>query len=131
MIFIMNNLSTNNGYSSLNEPGSNKSAMTANYTKVSEKSLRQQIDVVAEFHAYRIHPQRIAYRTGIELDLVTELISGNSHQHLFKRLVARHRKSRRDQRLQKSFRKKGIAQAELQDRIEQEYQTSIRVKTLN
>ena len=43
------------------------------YAKVSEKSLRQQIDVVAEFHAYKIHPQRIAYRTGIEMDLVTDL----------------------------------------------------------
>ncbi|MCP3908538.1 MAG: hypothetical protein GY712_11040 [Oceanicoccus sp.] len=98
------------------------------YAKVSEKSLRQQIDVVAEFHAYKIHPQRIAYRTGIEMDLVTELISGDCHQRLFKSLVARHRKSRRDQRLQKAFRKKGIAQAELQDKIEQEYEASIRMK---
>lgn len=105
--------------------------MTANYAKVSDKSLKQQIDVVAEFHAYKIHPQRIAYRTGIALDLVIELVNGNSHQQLFKRLLAYHRKSRRDQRLQQSLRKKGIAQAELQDKIEQEYQASIRANILN
>ena len=110
---------------------SNTTEMTTDPSKVSEKSLRQQIDVVAEFHAYKIHPQRIAYRTGIELELVTELINGDNHQRLFKSLVARHRKSRRDQRLQKSLRKKGIAQAELQDKIELEYETSTRAKTLN
>ena len=102
-----------------------KSTLPSGYAKVSEKNLRQQIDVVAEFHAYKIHPQRIAYRTGIELQLVTELINGDSHQRLFKASLARHRKARRDQRLQKSFRKKGIAQAELQDKIEQDYQASI------
>ncbi|ARN74774.1 hypothetical protein [Oceanicoccus sagamiensis] len=101
------------------------------HAKVSDKPLRQQIDVVAEFHAYKIHPQRIAYRTGIELDLVTELINGDSHQRLFKSLLARHRRSRRDQRLQKSLRKTGIAQAELQDKIEQDYQASTKPKTLN
>ncbi len=109
----------------------NNHTITEGNAKVSDKSLRQQIDVVAEFHAYKIHPKRIAYRTGIELDLVTELINGDSHQRLFKSLVARHRKSRRDQRLQKSLRKKGIAQAELQDKIEQEYEASTKPKTLN
>jgi hypothetical protein len=44
---------------------------------------------------------------------------------LFKALLARHRRRRRDQRLQKSKRIKGIAQAELQDQIEKEYIDSL------
>jgi hypothetical protein len=94
--------------------------------KRSQKSLQQQIDVVAEFHAHKIAPDRIAVRTGIELQLVTELVGGESHQRLFTALVARHRRARRDQRLKKSLRKKGIGQAELQDQIEQEYNESLK-----
>ncbi len=96
------------------------------YSKTSSKSLRQQIDVVAEFHAYKIHPLRIAYRTGIEATLVQQLVSGEEHQRLFKAALARHRKSRRDQRLKKSLRTKGIAQTELQVKIEQDYQETTR-----
>jgi len=91
------------------------------YAKSSDKPLKQRIDVVAEFHAHKIKPERIAYRTGIDFELVKQLVDGEAHQLLFKRLVAQHRKNRRDQRLKKSLRKKGIAQATLQDQIEQEY----------
>lgn len=95
------------------------------YSKTSAKSLREKIDVVAEFHAHKIHPHRIAYRTGIELELVQDLINGQQHAQLFKHRLAAHRKHRRDQRLKKSQRIKGIAQAELQDQIEQEYKHSL------
>ena len=95
------------------------------YSKSSNKTLQQQIDVVAHFHAYKIRPERIAFRTGINLELVNQLIEGDNHQRLFKALLARHRRSRRDQRLQKSRRIKGIAQAELQDQIEKEYIDSL------
>jgi hypothetical protein len=95
------------------------------YNKSSNKTLQQQIDVVAHFHAYKIRPERIAFRTGINLELVNQLIEGDGHQRLFKALLARHRRSRRDQRLQKSRRIKGIAQAELQDQIEKEYIDSL------
>lgn len=87
----------------------------------SQKTLTEQIDVVAEFHAHKIAAHRIAYRTGIDLQLVTELLNGESHKRLFNRLLAQHRRARRDQRLQKSMRLKGIAQASLQDTIEQDY----------
>ena len=103
----------------------NRPDLTSPQTKVSQKSLREQIDVVAEFHAHRIHPNRITYRTGIDLELVQQLLNGETHQRLFKALLAKHRKARRDQRLQKSLRHKGIAQSELQDRIEQEYRQSL------
>ena len=95
------------------------------YAKQSSKSLREKIDVVAHFHAYKIRPERIAYRTGIEIELVTQLINGEDHQQLFKRLLATHRKNRRDQRLKQSLRTRGIAQAEMQDNIEKEYVASL------
>lgn len=95
--------------------------------KISSKSLAQQIDVVAEFHAHRIPAQRIAFRTGVDIVLVQSLLEGVAHQARFKYLVARHRRNRRDQRLKQSLRLKGIAQASLQDTIEQEYQESVRV----
>ena len=95
------------------------------HVKTSNKPLREQIDVVAEYHAHKIHPARIAYRTGIDPALVNDLISGDCHQRLFKALLARHRKARRDQRLQQSLRYRGIRQADLQDEIEREYQQSL------
>ena len=95
------------------------------YAKISEKSLQEQIDVVAEFYAHKISPERIAFRTGINLEFVSQLLSGDIHERLFTHLLARHRKSRRDQRLKKSLRIKGIKQATLQDEIEQEYTKSL------
>lgn len=94
--------------------------------KTCDKSLSQQIDVVAEFHAHKIRAERIAYRTGIDPQLVRDLIEGNSHQQLFDALLAKHRKARRDQRLRQSLRHKGVTQSELQDRIEREYRQSLR-----
>lgn len=95
------------------------------YAKVCNKPLTQQIRVVAEFYAHKIHPVRIAYRTGIELNFVRQLVNGDIHQRLFQSLLASQRKARRDQRLKQSLRKKGIAQAELQQQIEQEYTNSL------
>lgn len=98
---------------------------TTHYSKTCSKPLLEQIDVVAEFYAHKIQPQRIAYRTGIELELVQGLINGDKHNRLFKQRLAAHRKQRRDQRLQQSRRIRGIAQADLQDHIEKEYQQSL------
>ena len=93
--------------------------------KVSDKTLHEQIGVVAEFHAHKIQPTRIAYRTGIDLALVQQLINGDSHQQVFRVLLARYRTARRDQRLQQSLRQKGIARASLQEQIEQEYRDAM------
>ena len=95
------------------------------YAKITGKTLQQQIDVVAEFHAHKISPERIAFRTGVNLELVNQLLNGDVHQRLFAHLMIRHRKSRRDQRLKKSLRLKGIGQATLQDEIELEYSKSM------
>ncbi len=104
----------------------NTSAALAAYAKSCDKPLKEQISVVAEFHAYKIQPRRIAFRTGIDLELVTQLVNGENHQRLFKAMLARHRKARRDQRLQKSLRHKGIAQAGLQEQTEEEHSESLK-----
>lgn len=93
--------------------------------KVSDKGLSEQIDVVAEYHAHNIRPERIHYRTGIALALVTDLVEGRQHQALFNALLNHHRKLRRDQRLRRSLRHKGITQSDLQDQIEREYQETL------
>ncbi len=95
------------------------------YSKACTHSMQQQIHIVAEFHVHKINPKRIAYRTGIDITLVEDLIAGESQEKLFKRLLAHYRTRRRDQRLKKSLRQKGIAQATLQDDIEREYQASL------
>lgn len=81
--------------------------------------------MVAEYHAHRIRPERIHIRTGIPLQLVQDLIEGRQHLALFQQLLHRHRKRRRDQRLQQSMRYKGITQSDLQDQIEREYEQSL------
>lgn len=91
------------------------------YAKRCEKSERQQVDVVAQFHAYKISPNRIAYRTGISLDFVKALIAGDSHPRLFKHCLSNHKKARREQRLNKSLRLKGTRQLEQQVKIESEF----------
>ena len=102
-----------------------KSLDSSEYSKISDKPLRQQIEVVAEFHAHKIAAERIAIRTGVKLELVLELTRGEAHQPLFKRLLASHRRRRRDTQISQSRRTKGIAQASLQDKIEQEYKTTL------
>lgn len=95
--------------------------MRQKYAKTSTKTLDQKIDVVAQFHAHKISPRRIAYRTGINITLVNQLIDGHVHANRFNALLEKHRKNRRDQRIKQSFKLSGIAQAQLQDKIEAEY----------
>lgn len=91
------------------------------YAKHCDKTEPQQVDVVAQFHAYKISPNRIAYRTGIALDFVEALVAGESHPRLFKHCLTRHKKARREQRLNKSLRLKGAQQLEQQVKIENEF----------
>ena len=42
------------------------------YSCCCDLSERRQIELVAEFHAYRIRPTRIAYRLGIDIALIIE-----------------------------------------------------------
>ncbi len=94
------------------------------YSRECHYPVEQQIRIVAEFYVHKIRPSRIAYRMGIDIDLVEKLIAGEIHQEAFKELVAYYRKHRRTQRLQESLTTKGTARVELQREIEREYQDS-------
>ena len=88
-------------------------------------SREQQIHIVAEFHANKIRPSRIAYRVGIDIAFIEELIAGETEADRFPRLVAHYRRQRYHQRMRDSGYKKGIAQYELQQRIEREFRQEV------
>ncbi len=98
------------------------------YSRECHYPLEQQIRIVAEFYAHNIRPSRIAYRMGIDIDLVEKLIAGEVHQAVFTELVGYYRKSRRNQRLSEAQKIKGSAQVELQKRIEKEFDEADRLE---
>lgn len=91
------------------------------YSRICVYPLEQQLRIVAEFYVHKIRPSRIAYRMGIDIDLIEKLIAGEAHQEHFQEMVNHYRKSRRTQRLQQSRKIKGNAQLELQVEIEREF----------
>lgn len=81
----------------------------------------QQIRIVAEYHAHKIRPSRIAFRVGIDIAFIEELIAGETEQERFAQLVNQFRKGRYQQRIRESNRRTGVARYELQQTIEREY----------
>ena len=96
------------------------------YSRECHYPLEQQIRIVAEFYAHRIRPSRIAYRMGIDIDLVEKLIAGEIHQEVFSEMVAHYRKRRRNQRLEETQQLTGSARVEKQALIEKEYRDTER-----
>jgi hypothetical protein len=76
---------------------------------------------VAEFHAHKIRPSRIAYRVGIDIAFIEELIAGETESDRFPRLVKLYRGRRRQQRLKESVAFNGVSRYELQQQIEHEF----------
>lgn len=95
------------------------------YSRECAHSREQQIHIVAEFHANKIRPSRIAYRVGIDIAFIEELIAGECEPERFPRLVAFYRRQRYRERMQNSRVRKGIAQYELQQKIEQEFRQEV------
>ncbi len=91
------------------------------YSRQCAHSREQQIHIVAEFHAHKIRPSRIAYRVGIDIAFIEQLIAGEVEGERFERLVAHYRRQRYHQRMRDSGKQRGIAQYELQQRIEREF----------
>ncbi len=77
--------------------------------------------IVAEFHAHKIRPSRIAYRIGIDIAFIEELIAGETEPQRFAELVTYYRTRRHQQRLKDTHAKTGIARYELQQKIEREF----------
>ena len=95
------------------------------YSRVCTHSPEEQIHIVAEFHAHKIRPSRIAYRVGVDIALIEALIAGEIEVKRFPYLVAHYRKQRYHQRMWNTKNKKGIAQYEMQQRIESEFHKEV------
>ena len=95
------------------------------YSRECHYTLAEQISIVALFHANRIKPGRIAYRVGIDLGLIEQLIEGHAHQAEFKQYLIEHRRNRHSQRMHESHKIIGAEQLELQAKIEADYQQAI------
>lgn len=78
----------------------------------------RQIELVAEFHAYRIRPTRIAYRLGIDIALIDALLAGDLEPRLFKALVNHFRKRRHQQRVSDASLLNGSLAYELKQRAD-------------
>ena len=91
------------------------------YSRECHYSREEQIHIVAEFHANKIRPSRIAYRVGIDIAFIEELIAGETEAERFPRLVAHYRRQRYQQRMNDTKEKRGIARYELQQQIEREF----------
>lgn len=92
------------------------------YSRPCNYSREQQLHIVAEFHAHRIRPSRIAYRVGIDIAFIEALIAGELEQERFPRLVAHYRRQRFQQRMQASHKHNGVTRFEMQQRIEGDFQ---------
>ncbi|MEZ5570491.1 MAG: hypothetical protein R3E64_00590 [Halioglobus sp.] len=91
------------------------------YSRACTHSREQQIHIVAEFHAHKIRPSRIAYRVGIDIAFIEELIAGETEPEYFAHLLKHYRSKRHQDRLRESSKRSGIARYELQQKIEREY----------
>lgn len=97
------------------------------YSRDCPYPLEQQIRIVAEFYVHNIRPSRIAYRMGIDIDLIDKLIGGEVHREAFAEMVSYYRKNRRNQRLQEAAHLQGSAKFEKMALIEKEYDNAERL----
>lgn len=81
----------------------------------------RQIELVAEFHAYRIRPTRIAYRLGIDIALIDALLAGDKEPERFQLLVNHFRKRRLSQRLRNAQSLRGQTAYELGQQAQREF----------
>lgn len=95
------------------------------YSRECSHSREEQIHIVAEFHAHKIRPSRIAYRVGIDIAFIEELIAGEVEHERFPRLVAYYRRQRYQQRLRDATFSRGIKRYELQQKIENEFNQEV------
>lgn len=92
------------------------------YSKPCPYKPEQQIHLVAEYYANRIKPERIAYRTGIDIKLVTSLVNGELRPDYFNRLLQFYRRRRRNNTIRKARQLPiGTERIEAEAIIEKEY----------
>jgi len=91
------------------------------YSRECDFNREQQVHIVAEFHAHKIRPSRIAFRMGIDIGFIEALIAGEEQPGRFEQLVKHYRKKRHLQRLNKSMRQQGIKRFETEQKIQREF----------
>jgi len=84
------------------------------YSRECQLTEAKQIRLVAEFHANRIRPSRIAYRLGIDIALI----------EFFSEQLAAAQKRRRDLRVKSSNRLRGQAAYEARKTAERDFETA-------
>lgn len=92
------------------------------YSRPCTHSREEQVHIVALFHANKIRPSRIAYRVGIDIAFIEQLIAGEVEQDRFPGLVARYRRQRYQERMRATRQHRAGSRYELQQRIEREFQ---------
>jgi len=95
------------------------------YSRPCELDRDAQIRVVAQFHAHRIKPNRIAYRMGIDIAFVEALIAGEVEPERFAHLVDGFRRQRYRDRLRESSAQSGSRRFELQQEIERDFRRDL------
>lgn len=91
------------------------------YSGVCVLDREQQLAAVAQFHAHKIRPNRIAYRMGIDIAFVEALIAGETEANKFSALVEHYRRQRFKDRMRATNEKRGAARFEQQKQIEKEF----------
>ena len=95
------------------------------YSRPCDLDREAQIRVVAQFHANRIRPNRIAYRMGIDIAFVEALIAGEVEADRFAQLVEGFRHQRYRDRMRESAALNGSRRFEQQQRIEKDYRQDL------
>ena len=95
------------------------------YSRDCELSEAKQIRLVAEFHANRIRPSRIAYRLGIDIALIDALLAGEYQASFFAQQLAAAQRRRRDLRVRSSERLRGQAAYEIRAKAQRDYDASL------
>lgn len=95
------------------------------YSRDCELSEAKQIRLVAEFHANRIRPSRIAYRLGIDIALIDALLAGEYQVSFFTEQLAAAQRRRRDLRMRSSDHLGGQAAYEIRVKAQRDYDASL------
>lgn len=92
------------------------------YSRVCELPERRQIELVAEFHAHKVRPTRIAYRLGIDIALIDALLAGEREPDRFPALVRRYRRQRFSDRVKAADKLRGTKSFELRQQAANEFE---------
>jgi hypothetical protein len=83
---------------------------------------QRQIELVAEFHAHKVRPTRIAYRLGIDIALIDALLAGEREPDRFPALVRYYRRQRFSDRVRAADGVRGQRGYELRERAAREFE---------